>query len=44
MKRRTFIALVGAAAVVPFDVHAASAERVRRLGVLMSTNESDPVA
>jgi putative tryptophan/tyrosine transport system substrate-binding protein len=45
MKRRAFIVLLAAAAAsAPFAAHAQQPGRVRRLGVLMSTNENDPVA
>jgi putative ABC transport system substrate-binding protein len=45
MKRRKFIALLGgAAAGLPFAVRAQQKGAMRRLGVLMSTNQDDPVA
>ncbi|SDT25920.1 ABC transporter substrate-binding protein [Bradyrhizobium canariense] len=44
MKRREFITILGAGlAGAPLAGHA-QADRMRRLGVLMSTNQSDPVA
>ena len=42
MKRRTFIAGLGSAAAWPV-VARAQGDRVRRVGLLMSANESDPV-
>ena len=42
MKRRDFIAGLGGAAVWPLAVPAQPAERVRRIGVLMPWDESDP--
>jgi len=44
MRRREFIAGLGGAAVWPLAAFAQQGERVRRIGVLMGLDESDPVA
>jgi putative tryptophan/tyrosine transport system substrate-binding protein len=42
MRRREFITGLGAAASLPFAVRAQQHERVRRIGVLMGTEENQP--
>src|SRR5262245_14853855 len=42
MRRREFIALVGGLATIPLVSAAQQTERVRRIGVLMSTGADDP--
>jgi putative ABC transport system substrate-binding protein len=44
MKRRTFIAGLGSAAVWPVVARAQQGDRVRRIGVLLAGDENDPLA
>jgi putative ABC transport system substrate-binding protein len=44
VKRREFIALIGGAAAWPLAARAQKAERMRRVGVLVSSTEDDPQA
>ena len=42
IQRRGFITLLGGAAVWPLAAHAQQGDRVRRIGVLMPLDETDP--
>ena len=42
MRRRTFIAALGGAAVRQLTARAQHSDRMRRIGVLMSNAENDP--
>jgi putative ABC transport system substrate-binding protein len=43
LRRREFIGFIGGAAVWPLEASAQQGDRVRRIGVLMSGGENDPV-
>ena len=42
MRRREFIIVLGGAATLPLTARAQQPERMRRIGVLMSTAADDP--
>src|SRR5262245_17358539 len=42
LRRREFVAALGAASALPFATHAQQPQRMRRIGVLMNLTADDP--